>query len=223
MGTPLISRHLTIAAALGCTLLLTQCVPALDESDGDDDSSLLSGLFAAPEALPESPAGVATAGAQPDADPLTRDPLTRVRPQAAPEWNELAPAALVEACETPGQGEVLTWTDGAAWSLPLLHTDVDTVISGMVADITIVQAFANPFEVPIEAVYLFPLPDDAAVDGMTMPSSQRMGVCRRSAWKPSQRESPWGWQHVPRPRKRQHPICSGSSGRSPGHTHAPEP
>jgi Ca-activated chloride channel homolog len=166
MGTPLISRHLTIAAALsiGCALLLTQCVPALDESDGDDDSSLLSSLIANQET--PAPVGIATAGPGPSAQPA--DPLTRALQQAAPEWNELAAAALVEACENPGQGEVLTWTDGAAWSLPLLHTDVDTVISGMVADITVVQAFANPFDTPIEAVYLFPLPDDAAVDGMTL-------------------------------------------------------
>ena len=176
MGTPLTNRHITLAAGLsiGCAVLLTQCVPAFDEGDGGDDSGLLSGLLSATEGAGSAPRDpIATTGPASSQRPAghagvePRSPARSIG-RAAPEWNELAPAALVEACETPGQGEVLTWTDGAAWSLPLLETDVDVVISGMVADVTVVQTFANPFDTPIEAVYLFPLPDDAAVDGMTL-------------------------------------------------------
>ena len=149
------SRHLPLAAGLlfASAFFLTWCAPALN---GDDDVA---------PADPPGIAGLATS-APPPATPRSAG--------IPPEWNELAPAALVEACATPGQGEVLTWTDGAAWSLPLLSTDVDVVISGMVADITVVQAFANPFEEAIEAVYLFPLPDDAAVDGMTLRIGDRV-------------------------------------------------
>ncbi len=52
--------------------------------------------------------------------------------------------------------------------LPLSHTRAHIQVSGFVARATIVQEYSNPFEQPIEAVYSFPLPDQAAVDGMNL-------------------------------------------------------
>jgi Ca-activated chloride channel family protein len=57
--------------------------------------------------------------------------------------------------------------------MPLQHTDVKIEISGFVASATVTQHYHNPFEKPIEAVYTFPLPDDAAVDDMQMTIGQR--------------------------------------------------
>ncbi len=57
--------------------------------------------------------------------------------------------------------------------LPLQHTDVKIEISGFVASATVTQYYHNPFKKPIEAVYTFPLPDDAAVDDMQMMIGQR--------------------------------------------------
>lgn len=51
---------------------------------------------------------------------------------------------------------------------PLKHTDVKAEISGFLARVTVTQQFHNPFSEPIEAVYVFPLPQNAAVDDMTM-------------------------------------------------------
>jgi Ca-activated chloride channel family protein len=51
---------------------------------------------------------------------------------------------------------------------PLKHTDVKAEISGFLARVTVTQQFENPFPDKIEAVYLFPLPQQAAVDDMTM-------------------------------------------------------
>jgi len=51
---------------------------------------------------------------------------------------------------------------------PLKHTDVEATISGFLARVTVTQEFENPFEDRIEAVYTFPLPQNAAVDDMTM-------------------------------------------------------
>jgi len=51
---------------------------------------------------------------------------------------------------------------------PLEHTDVEADISGFLARVTVTQEFENPFEDRIEAVYTFPLPQNAAVDDMTM-------------------------------------------------------
>jgi len=46
-------------------------------------------------------------------------------------------------------------------------------VSGFVASATVTQHYHNPFEKPIEAVYTFPLPDDAAVDDMQMMIGER--------------------------------------------------
>lgn len=50
-----------------------------------------------------------------------------------------------------------------AIAFPLRHTDVRTKVSGMSAMYTITQTFENPYDEPIDAVYVFPLGDDAAV------------------------------------------------------------
>jgi Ca-activated chloride channel family protein len=49
-------------------------------------------------------------------------------------------------------------------ALPLQRTKFDTVVIGTVAETEVVQVFANPFDTPIEAVYVFPLHERAAVD-----------------------------------------------------------
>jgi Ca-activated chloride channel family protein len=51
---------------------------------------------------------------------------------------------------------------------PLKHTDVKAEVSGQLARVTVTQKFHNPFKEKIEAVYVFPLPQSAAVDDMTM-------------------------------------------------------
>ena len=51
---------------------------------------------------------------------------------------------------------------------PLKHTDVKAEVSGQLARVTVTQEFLNPFRDKIEAVYVFPLPQSAAVDDMTM-------------------------------------------------------
>lgn len=57
---------------------------------------------------------------------------------------------------------------------PLQHTDVRAEISGMVARVTVTQRFANPYAHKIEAVYTFPLSQNAAVDDMTMTIGERV-------------------------------------------------
>jgi Ca-activated chloride channel family protein len=51
---------------------------------------------------------------------------------------------------------------------PLKHTDVKAEISGFLSRVVVTQEFENPFKDKIEAVYVFPLPQNAAVDDMTM-------------------------------------------------------
>ncbi|WP_069472374.1 VIT domain-containing protein [Candidatus Marithrix sp. Canyon 246] len=52
--------------------------------------------------------------------------------------------------------------------LPLKHTKVEIEVSGFVASATVTQQYHNPFKQPIEAIYTFPLPHDAAVNQMQM-------------------------------------------------------
>ena len=52
--------------------------------------------------------------------------------------------------------------------LPLQHTAVDAAIAGHISTVQVKQQFANPFDTKIEAVYVFPLPEKAAVTGFLM-------------------------------------------------------
>jgi Ca-activated chloride channel family protein len=47
--------------------------------------------------------------------------------------------------------------------VPLLHTDVALDVRGLAASATVAQQYVNSNDEPIEAVYVFPLPHDAAV------------------------------------------------------------
>ena len=49
---------------------------------------------------------------------------------------------------------------------PLRHTEVSADIAGFVGRTTVKQFFYNPTDDKIEAVYVFPLPQDAAVTEM---------------------------------------------------------
>lgn len=58
--------------------------------------------------------------------------------------------------------------------LTLKHTKVDARIAGDVSRVTVVQTFQNPFKRPLEAVYVFPLPEEAAVDAMEIRIGKRV-------------------------------------------------
>ncbi len=57
--------------------------------------------------------------------------------------------------------------------VPLKHTGIKTEISGFVARIEVTQEFENVLPSAVEAIYVFPLPHDSAVDGMTMMVGER--------------------------------------------------
>jgi len=91
---------------------------------------------------------------------------------AAASAKQITPGAAVTA------GSLRVTRGDATFELPLLHSDVDAEISGLVANVTLTQTFGNPFDEPIEAVYLFPLPDESAVHAMTMKLGERTIVGR---------------------------------------------
>ncbi|MYA16134.1 MAG: VWA domain-containing protein [Gammaproteobacteria bacterium] len=52
--------------------------------------------------------------------------------------------------------------------LPLKHTAVDAAISGYIGTVNVKQEYENPYDTKIEAVYVFPLPEKAAVSEFLM-------------------------------------------------------
>lgn len=75
---------------------------------------------------------------------------------------------------TPGELQIVRSDGSWAGMCPLKNTAVNAQISGFGARVHVVQSFTNPSESPIEAVYTFPLPDDAAVDQMRIAIGTRV-------------------------------------------------
>ena len=69
---------------------------------------------------------------------------------------------------TQGSLQAIAASGKLAGLCPLKHTAVKAEISGFLSRVTVTQEFENSFDEKIEAVYTFPLPQDAAVDDMTM-------------------------------------------------------
>ncbi|HEY0003260.1 MAG TPA: TonB-dependent receptor [Pyrinomonadaceae bacterium] len=69
---------------------------------------------------------------------------------------------------TQGSLQALDENGKFAGLCPLKHTAVKAEIAGFLSRVTVTQEFENGFQEKIEALYTFPLPQDAAVDEMTM-------------------------------------------------------
>ncbi len=75
------------------------------------------------------------------------------------------------------QGDLRAYDDdGKELTFPLKHTRVNAEISGFIAKVMVTQIFENPYDKPIEAIYVFPLPQDAAVEEMVMQVGDRVTV-----------------------------------------------
>ncbi|MBI1195924.1 MAG: VWA domain-containing protein [Gammaproteobacteria bacterium] len=68
----------------------------------------------------------------------------------------------------PGTGAMMTKVQNREVPLPLAHTQVKANVSGYLASVDVTQQFENPFAEKIEAVYVFPLPENGAVNEFVM-------------------------------------------------------
>src|SRR5262245_36961899 len=84
---------------------------------------------------------------------LTEDELTRVPTDKEPGFGSLA---------TP------------RGYLPLRAMDIEGRIDGLLAQVSLRQTFHNPLDEPLEATYIFPLPDRSAVRGFRMEFKDRV-------------------------------------------------
>lgn len=78
-------------------------------------------------------------------------------------------AVAAQATATAQAGLLLFGPDGgSAATAPALQTDVEIAVNGILARARVTQRFRNPTDRWLEGRYVFPLPDDAAVDRLHM-------------------------------------------------------
>ena len=110
-------------------------------------------------------------GAAPEAASAA-GPVDELWVVARPNDVEAAPPADQQ---TPGSGALMTTLPGQSKPVPvpLRHTEVTARIDAYIATVNVRQQFHNPFDSKIEAVYVFPLPQDAAVNEFVMTIGDR--------------------------------------------------
>jgi Ca-activated chloride channel family protein len=74
---------------------------------------------------------------------------------------------------TPGSGALLAKIEEKEIPMPLKHTDVRASVNGYIGTVEVTQQFLNPYSSKIEAVYVFPLPHNAAVNEFIMTIGER--------------------------------------------------
>ncbi|HKG21880.1 MAG TPA: VIT and VWA domain-containing protein, partial [Blastocatellia bacterium] len=92
----------------------------------------------------------------------------------ASKTTEPPAAGAASQSETPGSLNIINLKGEPAGLCPLKHTDVKAEISGGLSRVIVTQEFENPLKEKIEAVYAFPLPQNSAVDDMTMFVGERV-------------------------------------------------
>jgi Ca-activated chloride channel family protein len=97
---------------------------------------------------------------------------------AAPAQSDssVSPAQSGNAVPPVGEGCLMyrSAVGGRYEPVPLVHTDVALDVRGLVAAATVTQQYVNSTEQPLEAVYVFPLPHDAAVYDMEIRIGDRV-------------------------------------------------
>ncbi len=76
--------------------------------------------------------------------------------------------------ERPVGGLYVQTPDRKQQPFTLTNTDVKGKISGNISRVEVTQTFQNPYDKPLEAIYVFPLPDQAAVDDMEIKIGDRV-------------------------------------------------
>ncbi len=140
-----------LALIVPLSLLALACTPVADgdpepSSPGEDEDEVQVAAVAEASHALKTPAGCSARPSE----------ATPIDPQAEPD-----------------QGQLKIQRDGAWLGLPLQELRYDTVVVGTLAETTVTQIFYNPLPDRLEAIYTFPLPDDAAVDDYWIRVGQR--------------------------------------------------
>ncbi|WP_316238060.1 marine proteobacterial sortase target protein [Bradyrhizobium sp. SZCCHNR1015] len=93
-----------------------------------------------------------------------------------PGWSAEGPLAPLTRPGDARSGALLFKSDGRYAEAPRLGIDVDIVVSGPTARARVTQLFKNTSSQWMEAVYVYPLPPDSAVDTLKMIVGDRVVV-----------------------------------------------
>ena len=96
-----------------------------------------------------------------------------ITPLASDEGGELGPPMRLQDARA-GLLMLRTELAGVFLPAPTLETEVVTEVTGLVARTAVEQSFHNPTEHWVEGVYVFPLPEDAAVDRLRLRVGERI-------------------------------------------------
>ncbi len=72
------------------------------------------------------------------------------------------------------QGTLLLKSEGSTLAVPAVATDAEIRVSGIVARAVVRQTYRNPYDAWFEGIYVFPLPENAAVDHLRMKIGERV-------------------------------------------------
>ena len=136
---------------------------------------LLVALAVSP-ALPHRTATVAAATAQPPtaAHPAATAPAGTTTAGTAHLAATTRPSTVTVSPNSVGSGELLCRTDDGYTPMPILGMDVSVEVTDVLVRGRLDQVFLNPEPVGIEAIYVFPLPEHAAVDAMEIRVGDRI-------------------------------------------------
>jgi Ca-activated chloride channel family protein len=102
-----------------------------------------------------------------------QNPSTMLRTGILEPVSDRTPRAETNK-DRPVGGLYVQTTDRKQQAFTLTNTDVKGKISGNISRVEVTQTFQNPYDKPLEAIYVFPLPDQAAVDDMEIKIGDRV-------------------------------------------------
>ncbi len=85
--------------------------------------------------------------------------------------NELSQADEIQSNDMRARGN---FTGSSQWVAPRLESQVDIKVTGPIVRVVLSQTFTNPAQYWAEGIYVFPLPENAAVDHMRMQIGERI-------------------------------------------------
>jgi len=102
-----------------------------------------------------------------------QNPSTMLRTGILEPVSDRTPRAETNK-DRPVGGLYVQTADRKQQAFTLTNTDVKGKISGNISRVEVTQTFQNPYDKALEAIYVFPLPDQSAVDDMEIKIGDRV-------------------------------------------------
>jgi Ca-activated chloride channel family protein len=167
--------------ALGLIASIVGCASSGTFVGRENYSAMRLEKDALAEQLGQAQTGAAFARRTTDARPVGRleMPPGSVPARTEELWviqrGDVQAAPPAEQEPMPGTGALMAKLPSSteAVAVPLKHTEVKADILGYIATVDVTQQYHNPYDAKIEAVYVFPLPHNAAVNEFVMTVGER--------------------------------------------------